>query len=126
MVKQAKRPAPVLRLTVVVRGKSYECLVHLHDASAPVLVGSQSQAGFWIVARGCGVYSCACPAYDFRRTCSHIAAAQQAETLAAEALTPYRRPEHLDDTGPAEDEEWDAMIEQYVDGLAAAQGPYFG
>lgn len=72
-MKRHQRTVPVLRMSVMVRGRSYEVLVSVYDAAAPVLVASASQPGFWQVDRQ--DYTCACPAFDWRRTCAHVEAA---------------------------------------------------
>lgn len=74
MSKRTQRTVPVLRMSVMVRGRSYEVLVSVYDADAPLLVASASQPGFWVVDRE--EYTCACPAFDWRRTCAHVEAAR--------------------------------------------------
>jgi len=137
--KRSTRPAPVKRITVTVKGKPYECLVHLYNPFAPVLVASASQAGFWQLEREDGLFVCACPAFDFRQTCAHVTAALLADAETAESVREHRRPPHLDaaeygawldevietmgNEPPDDDGDgWDGIMEEWADGTAAHRG----
>lgn len=67
------------------------------DLGFAVLVASKSEPGAW---HQVGTATCDCKGFQHRRTCRHLAVAEQAQMAGIEDAQPVR-PEDLVPTGPA-------------------------